>query len=241
MLIDGALYVSTDLPATNRQRTEMFQIRPAAEASFGPRTIAFDPMYFLTESGDDVAERFLGLEKLAKTEPKIKMTVSEQGTRVIVQLGEGRAMTEYVADLAHGGNLTAITIANSGVAQHEMIEHMQVDGIWVPHRYVLTREDEKHAPLVHTEIEWIENVLNGPLPADQFTLASLGAQKGDLISDLRSRTMYNFGVDETGVNATAPAGRTSVLRLVIIANGVFVALLVIAIVWKRAYVRMWRR
>ncbi len=163
----------------------------------------FDPMYWLTFGNTGVARHFKTHYKWAKEGQEFgPASVGRTGNLVKFEVHANDAMkerfggdvvNEWIVDLSKGGNLL---VYDSGGDQAGVIvpgvrwtyEHENVGGIWVPKRVAV--ETTSAGRTTRRGVEWVENVINEPIPEEEFSLVKLGARRGDRVRDSRTGAEY---------------------------------------------------
>lgn len=201
---DGATYFRRDLAAPKGDAPTVI-VFPEDGKPMEPRGISpenFDPLHFFRETGEDVAGRFLFFCETYKggnwpTTGKIR----REGDLVALSLGNttGTVANRYTADLARGGNLVRYESMENGDVQRgkNLYEYTykQFDGVWVPNHIKEQGMTLDGEVFYEKETEWLENVVNEPLPAELFTIAAVGASDGDFVDDQRAMVKYVYAGD----------------------------------------------
>ena len=156
---------------------------------------AFDPLYFVTNHGQRLDDRFRFFHYLVESGRAANaLTISRAGDRVTVELKAGDITTRYVGDLSHGGNPVAFEISDgtNSSSTKVAIEHARVNGVWIPRHFTFQQQNKLRKSTMRREIEWTESHINVPIPETQFSLAALGTRPNDLIEDLRTKKFTTY-------------------------------------------------
>jgi len=69
--------------------------------------------------------------------------------------------------------------------------YVEVNGVWVPNSMVFKQSGAAEG--IETRIEWVSQVVNEPLAADEFTMARMGAKDGVRVWDRIANVEYLYG------------------------------------------------
>lgn len=159
-----------------------------------PVSTDFSPLYFFTDHGQALDDRLKYFYENSGR-PGWHWKTSRAGDRLTIESVIPNSVNRTVVNLATGGNLVEsyqLTKSPDGkVIQQEskmVIEHKKIAEIWVPSRVTYYNDDKPHDTRAERTIEWQDQAVNEPLPADAFTLAAVGARPGDEVVDMRSGT-----------------------------------------------------
>jgi hypothetical protein len=225
-------------------RGQIASVNTPAAIHPGPASTDFDPLSFFGAHGQDVAERFRYFYEYSGN-PALTWKTTRDHDRLTVESDVGVSVNRYVVDLAQGANLVEWYLLDRDATGKEpqgetkmTWEHEQVAGVWVPKKVVYYDEDRRRGTRSDRTIDWRDQRVNEPLPADTFSLATLGVRPGDQVVDMRSGARAVVPSDEPRSAARPrPDGKDDRLRRwLLAAGGVLLALLAAA--WlARTYVR----
>ncbi|KKK56489.1 hypothetical protein LCGC14_3064010, partial [marine sediment metagenome] len=164
----------------------------------------FDPLHYLMTDGDSaIYERLIHLFKNADNPKLHEWTVRKQEDRVTVSCvfgAKGDMENRYVFDLSKGGMLREYVYKGPLRLITQRYDFEKKSGVWVPKRYKHTNvRTGERLPELGEEITWMENRVNEPLEANEFTLKRLGVQVGDTVHD--NRGSYEYDGDEDNLKA----------------------------------------
>jgi hypothetical protein len=151
----------------------------------------FDPMYWLSYAGGDVSELFEAYyDWVQKGEKFFPAAVSRKGDLITLEAGHDHLYNRYTVDLSQGANLTEFwgTLHPSGYSGWNY-EHETVAGVWVPNKVTFTT-DRGDGDVFTRTIEWLENVVNEPIPEEEFSLLKMGAKRGVEVQNHLTGTRY---------------------------------------------------
>ncbi|HDY65640.1 MAG TPA: redoxin domain-containing protein [Phycisphaerae bacterium] len=175
----------------------------------------FDPLHYLMTDGDSaIYERLIHLFKNADNPKLHEWTVRKQEDRVTVSCvfgAKGDMENRYVFDLSKGGMLREYVYKGPLRLITQRYDFEKKSGVWVPKRYKHTNvRTGERLPELGEEITWMENRVNEPLEANEFTLKRLGVQVGDTVHD--NRGSYEYDGDEDNLIARSGLPRDPVVR-----------------------------
>ncbi len=234
MLKEGALYRLLDLS----KGIEDNKTRPTVTVSserpiLGPTSEDFDPMYWFTDHGQPLEDRFIFLYKNSKDKGLNHWQVTRHDNRVIVEYVEGndgrdKLMNRYEVDLSQGCNLVAYDASEPSVTEKWRLSFTSAAGVWVPSRisYECVHVNRSR---VAREMEWVENVVNEPLSSTVFELETLGVTKGDRLYDTRINSEHVFKTPEGRPKVSKSLGRFYFLVL----NALVIAGIVLFLITRR--------
>lgn len=107
---------------------------------------------------------------------------------------------EDVFDVSKGGNLVEEQVWDDKTAKTTRSEYELVEGVWLIRSQVLNQEWPPAKGRV-CRIQWKSLVVNKPLDASEFSMATLGVRPGDPVYDMVTQTRREYA-DET-----APVGK----------------------------------
>jgi hypothetical protein len=194
-------------PRTAQATGQIVNVNGANAINLGPASTDFDPLYYLTDYGMNLAERFQYFYEYSGS-PSFNWKTEHRGNRVIVQSEVAVSINRYVVDLSRGATLAEsyqLTRDDSGNEVQESkftFECENVAGVWVPKRVTFYNEDRIRETRLDRTIDYQTQHVNGPLSDDAFSLAALGVRPGDEIVDMRS-----------GVRATVPGAPHNLVPL----------------------------
>lgn len=196
MIKDGMLYRLKSIKGTPDTRDGSLDIGLYGDLGGvrrGVRSRDFDPVYFLgCNKGDEMLMFRYGHSSL---KPWSCASVSRKQDLVVFEVDTPVVLNRYTYDLSRGANLVAYEAVEKSQkddspvgSAHHAIEYAMQSGVWVP--TTAKFEDTQYGTATTTirEVKWTESVVNEPLPADAFSLAKLGARRGDMLIDTRSNT-----------------------------------------------------
>jgi hypothetical protein len=181
--------------------TRPMAIRPLSEVGYGMFSEEFDPMWYLTNAGENLAERLEFFYRNANN-PNISDTeVTADGNQVVLEIAPGGGINRYKFDLSVGGNLISYFGSDSQVTAWYYWRYQKLKDIWVPESFTYINVNAaKYAEGKHKfwrssirRVEFTENVINEPIDAAEFSFAKIGLRPGDRIYDGRTGRDYEFG------------------------------------------------
>lgn len=157
----------------------------------------FDPTYYLTADGFELAKRLEWYYTKLQERSKLLGTISvtQEGTQIVFENGLQGIVQKYVVDLAQGGNLVAFDTLSTDLDRTFTYSYEQHDDVWVPKEVTfeyIHRKQNRHSQRIVT---WVRNVVNEPISSKEFELAALGAQLGDRVVDARTNVRYSVSPD----------------------------------------------
>jgi len=227
---EGAFYELGPLRPRSIKGEWTVRVASSAAQPFTPPGDNFDPAYWLDIQGERVEGRLaMFYDRARKGLDLSGVAVSRRGTQVTVEMRLAGALNQYEVDLAQGASVVSYLASTpEGAEERQTWRYAQRGGVWIPEELVLKRTDSRQRGFWR-KMEWIENVVNEPLPDDEFSLPKLGLRRGDHVYDANSRTDYvvqgaEYPPAEDGSGLTAPEGWRPGL-LVLAANGAVVLLI----------------
>ena len=104
----------------------------------------------------------------------------------------------YEYSLSRGGQLMLFLGHDPYVDEKWTYQFAQINKVWVPSHVEYenhTRyQDGKRRHSIRV-ISWTQNTINQPIPADIFSLESIGVRAGDRVTDARSSLFYTYRKD----------------------------------------------
>ena len=156
----------------------------------------FDPIYFLSDHGEDLTHRLMFLYEKAQSPKLAEWHVSRDGDVVTIETrwNKGKCVNRYVCDLSKGGNLVSYCGKDGSVDERWTYDFANVGGVWVLKSltYNHTRLFEMGTKKQEKTIEWVENVVNQPFDPQEFSFAKMGVQPGDWVSDTLSDIRFKY-------------------------------------------------
>ena len=237
MLKDGAYYQLRPVQSTSQVSRRTVTINAAEEFSFSPHSTDFDPMYYLTDHGELLWQRFDTLYKRSLQGKAKGWRVSRSG--VVVSLDKtvdvpeyGIVVNKYQVDLAKGANLISFESSDPSVTESHTLDYEEVEGVWVPKHLDYLNKNSNSGKVYRREAAWEESVVNDASDESLFSLASLGALNGDLVRDSRANLKYVIGAtDDIGDGESVSKTIFNWTWFLIIINLVIVFLLLF-LVWR---------
>ena len=159
---------------------------PLGEEKVGPAGDDFDPMYWFTDHGESLDQRFhLLFEGATQGKDLGKGSIKRDGDTIVLQFTAG-LLNRYVVNLSQGGNMLKYEGKVGASEETWTYQYEKFGEVWVPKKitYHTRNENEEYT----RNLEWVENVVNEPLRQDQFSLPTLGLRRGDVIRDARTGT-----------------------------------------------------
>jgi hypothetical protein len=199
MIKDGAYYRYSYDPQLERDSEEStfrgVSIQPAsARPRGGTSSSSFDPMYWFSFYGSDLGDLFDSYYKWAKEGKDLShVAVRRDGDLVVLESRIGEILGRYTVDLRRGGNLVVYdSVTGSAKAFQFKYEYENLAGAWVPKRVTMESTVEHDEVRTHRtdKAEFIDNVVNEPIPEEEFSLVKLGIRRGDQVTDTRTITAY---------------------------------------------------
>ena len=182
-------------------------IWPVYQAEEGVFSSSFDPMWYLTgewTGSDDLPTRLMKFYQMAKdpnfTDPYAKYTLTRNGPLVALVIENPTAVmtNRLVFDLSKGG-----TLASHHATWKENVQTLEwtyedKEGIWIPKTVTRTMKERdpssSDGSIKYTKVvTFVENTLNEPVPASEFSLEKLGLKVGDMVSDHKLGVRYQYG------------------------------------------------
>jgi len=218
-------------------------ITPGYPDRVGPLTGVFDPTYFFGVWNDSVQKK-IRVWRDNEDSSWLKLTIRREETRVNIteeNVNIPGASVEYQFDLSNGANVTSVTADDGVIKEHWDNSWQKVDEVWVPREAIYLRKKHGSGEEWREVIAWSEMALNIPLPEKTFTLDSLGADPGTIISDYRLGKGSVYKENEyKELNQPAPMpteklkARPGVRfgrRLLIIINMILLPVVLAGIIW----------
>ena len=203
---DGRFYEYRPLGSRSRDSSRMLITLGAALGRPPKGGHYFDPLHYLLTDGDTkICERLTAILRRADNPKGYKWTwtVRKQGDLVTIScvFGAKRGMeTRCVFDLSKGGMLREYGQTGPSLLITGRYDFEHKNGVWVPKRYEYTNIGTGEHPYEFSEeVTWMENRVNEPLEADDFTLERLGLQVGDDVQDEVNHKLYKYDGDESAV------------------------------------------
>ena len=186
-------------------------IWPVQKAEEGVFSYSFDPMWYLTgevTGWDDMANRLMEYYQRANdpnfTSLYVSYTLIRDGPLVTLEIENPTAemASRYVFDLSKGGTLARYHATMKRNVQIMEWTYEEKDGVWIPKAWRKAIEwDPPHfegcTRYTRTAM-FVENTLNRPVPASEFSLEKLGVKVGDMVSDHKLGYPYTYGVSPDG-------------------------------------------
>ncbi|GEM_PF-2366819 len=171
----------------------------------GPGSLDFDPMYYFQEGSRTVEARFdLFYEMSGRPHPR--RTTNRVGTCVTYR-EDFNVVNEFTVDLAQGANLVESLYTesdeNGGLLMETKVntKYQMISDIWVPSNVDYVSRRPQDGTSFTRSFTWVSQTVNGELDDAAFSLATIGAKDGDIVSDNRS----GIGLTIAGGNLV-PAG-----------------------------------
>lgn len=197
MIKEGVFYRSGPIKPGPNEGSRRFTIESPYAISPDPMPKDFDATYWFTDHGSPLTERFRAYcVMVEKGHNPDDVVVSRDGERVILELGGNDVLNRLTVDLSEGGLFVAYDGESSGVAERWRYQNEQVAGVWVPKEISQEVINSKAGRRVALELEWLENRVNEPIAAEEFTLAKIGIRRGDRIYDHRSGSLQTVTSEE---------------------------------------------
>lgn len=200
-LLKDGVFTATDLLERDGKRQMTALVYGSEHASFGPVSDTFNPMLFFGLNGEDLTAALLRFVVVAERNGEDGLTVTLEGSRMVLDSVFAIGFNKYVVDLAQGANLVEYNAVTGPMTTDYEITYANLDGVWVPSVFTYTNGDDRR--VAKRIVQWTESVVNGDVNDDDFALYRLGIQSGDLIRDTRSGTIVRF--EPASVPAAAPA------------------------------------
>jgi len=197
---DGVFYQLYNYKEDSDERRTM-TIRPLRYAEGGMFSEDFDPMWYLTKAGENLNERLEFYSRNANNPNISDAEVTADGNQVVLETTSPGVINRYKFDLSAGGNLVSYFGSDSQVTEWYYWRYEKIKDIWVPksfthiHVSASKYEGTKHKYWMNEirKIEFVENKINEPLDAAEFSFAKMGLRPGDSIYDGRTGRDYEFG------------------------------------------------
>jgi len=117
-------------------------------------------------------------------------TLSREGNLITLRNELGGVLNEYVVDLDRAASLVQFLVKGSDPSLVWKCEVQNVAGVYVPK--VLTRDNVRGKQRSIERMRWFDQVVNEPIPPDEFTIANLGVHRGDRVQDSRTGATYEL-------------------------------------------------
>lgn len=219
-------------PFADNSGRHHISVGPTSGMKLGPASVDFSPMYYFTDYGQELDDRFQYFYEQSKY-TAWHWTTTREGSLVTVSLNATNLVNTYVVDIDQGCNLVELVNFNFTDPERKILEvgtrqqweWIKVGDVWVPDFVRFSNDNRKKDTLLERTIEWSDHVVNGEIAPDEFTVAKMGARDGDYLVDVRSATRLVLG--KKSPETTTPAPRSS--RFYIILVNVLVLLVLVAI------------
>jgi peroxiredoxin len=179
-----------------------------------------DPMYYLSERGQDIYDRMMYYVDRSESE-KVSGTVSRSGDIVTFEVRQESSMTRWQFDASQGCNLVTRLAAGPSVTENWTREYEKIAGAFVPKLVVegyTAKGGDEFERSIQREITFTNQAVNEPVNPSEFELAALGVQPGDWVRDNRTNTGCAYGIEGSAELAGvvvdldgAPVGECQVL------------------------------
>lgn len=186
---------------------QILGIQPPGYFHPGPGSLDFDPMYFFQEGSRSLESTFKQCYDMSEIKVPYR-TTTQDGSRV-TYANTGNSVNQFTVDLAQGSNLVEALYSESN-AQGELIQEIKVNTtytksaeICVPSTVVYASRRPKDGTEFIRKFKWTSQTVNGELAHDAFSLATIGAKDGALVSDMRSG--LSLAVKDGGLSPIAAA------------------------------------
>lgn len=157
---------------------------------------SFDPTWYLTVDGHDQVETLLFHHENAKQPWMSAGNVARTGDRVVLETRSQGSVNRREFDLAVGGNLVSFYAEDDRAATRTSITYGKAGDVWLPKTYSTERLEgsgKAKALTMSRKAEFIESVINEPVPESAFSLEALGVRVRDPVSDHRVGIHYRYG------------------------------------------------
>jgi len=153
----------------------------------------FDPLYYLTNSGEDLHDRMMFYYKHIE-HPKVTGRVLREGDLVTWQSTLGEWTETYTFDLSKGCNLVRYELTTPESMNLWQGEYQMMDGICIPKSVTIRREDRGSSGTAAWQrvVRFEGNVVNEPVAASEFELGAFGLHAGDRLHDHRIDIEYEY-------------------------------------------------
>jgi len=172
---------------------------PRSDRKRGDFADAFDPFWYLGASGMNMHRRLTGFYDNWNNEVVTKnSTVSvarDQNMVTFLIQNPGVGVNRYVFDLDQGANLVEAEMGFPGDGSIQTRKFAQVAKVWIPIAAEYRQTNGKTGELLESKVKWTENILNGTIPINTFSLDALGIKRGDQIDDKRTKTSYQYAAE----------------------------------------------
>ena len=156
-----------------------------------------DPMYYLSERGQDIHERMMYYMERSESE-KVSGTVSRSGDIVTFDVQQEGSLTRWQFDISQGCNLVTRLTAGPSVTENWTREYEKVAGVFLPKRVIegyTAKGGDEFERSIQREVTFTNQAVNEPVNPSEFELAALGVQPGDWVRDNRTNTGYAYGIE----------------------------------------------
>jgi hypothetical protein len=207
---DGAYYW---LRTPDRSKPCTIIIYPASEAApvtSSPFTSVLDPEFWLGHLGRKTDKYFQHLYDGRKSAGIASWLVTRNGEMVVTELKDDTmGVRRSEVSLAEGGNLTSFVSRNRAVEEEWIWSYEQVAGVWVPKEISVRHEQKSPRATTTRKMTWLKNVVNKPVTDEAFSLAAMGAQELDVVSDQRSGVQFVLSATDIAKEAEPAAASKS--------------------------------
>jgi len=180
------------------QKDYTLVIYPGQEALSRQTSDSFDPTWYLTKQGSDLAEKLLFYQREARNPNMSDGSVKREGNLVILETQLSGTVNRWKFDLDQGGNLVSYySESDQGKAVIEWT-YANVDGAWVPKTYTNDGYDKsRDGKFTKTKrvVVFTRNTLNKPIDPSEFTLQKLGVKAGTYTTDRILGIAYRYAGD----------------------------------------------
>jgi len=150
---------------------------------------SFDPTWYYTVNGLSIPERLEGLHEMGEA---ANVHVRREGSIVTVETSTTSVLNRYRFDLDQGGSLiesyTTTTEDDTWLIEYS---YVNLEDAWVPASFKKTNQT-KQSGLLEREVVFKNQVINQPVPADEFTIEAMGIQARARVTDRRLGLFYEY-------------------------------------------------
>jgi beta-lactamase regulating signal transducer with metallopeptidase domain len=166
----------------------------------------FDPTWYMSEGGRDVAATLLFFVREACSPQLGPWQVTRDGDLVTVEHRGDSLLNRYVFHLSKGGNLTDYRGRGTYVKSRRAWAWEQRDGVWLPETYVWSQtavRADGSSSSWHRQLTFIRSEINVPVTDADFALERLGIKDGDRVQNHFTGERYTFRANSGASEAPA--------------------------------------
>jgi hypothetical protein len=173
--------------------------RPTSD--YGRRLVPLELFWY---RHSPVPDRLRGMVTIVRNAPDAyRLEIVRNGSEVSLTATSRNAKEQMVFDLQKGGLCLSGSYQSSSGTDSQRMDVVQVNGVWVPSRIVRKQIKERRAKeadaapqrptVLEREIVWTANLVNVPIPEEQFTVDALRAGRPATLSDAKTLAVTRVG------------------------------------------------